>query len=349
MTRVPLWDNARVAIIALVVIGHAIQRQTYDSNNALGVYLAIYAFHMPAFMLVSGYFSRSTPLDTRRMRGIVADLIVPYLIFQTIWTIVQWLVEGADSFNPTAPKWTLWFLLTLAIFRVALPYLALVRWPLVWAIAGSVAVGYWGNVDSTFSLSRTMGILPFFLLGWMLAQTDLVERWRTAPRSIVVGVRAASVAVWGAWIAVVALNIQLFRDMDLRLWFFYDESYRELDTSGPQAAVLRLAIMALAVVLTAAFLVLVPRRETVVSHLGRATIYVYLLHSFVLYPIRESGILHDEHSSATWLLAMIAVSLLITLVLSSAWVQRLFRPLVQPRARWLFRDAGPAASAPGRT
>ena len=61
------------------------------------------------------------------------------------------------------------------------------------------------------------------------------------------------------------------------------------------------------------------------------------------------GILRDEHSSATWLLAMIAVSLLITLVLSSAWVQRLFRPLVQPRARWLFRDAGPAASAPGRT
>ena len=61
----------------------------------------------------------------------------------------------------------------------------------------------------------------------------------------------SQVRLWGAWIAVVALNIQLFRDMDLRLWFFYDESYRELDTSGPQAAVLRLAIMALAVVLTA--------------------------------------------------------------------------------------------------
>lgn len=348
MTRVPLWDNARVAIIALVVVGHAIQRQTYDSNNALGVYLVIYAFHMPAFMLVSGYFSRSTPLDTRRMRGIVADLIVPYLIFQTIWTIVQWLVEGEDSFNPTAPKWTLWFLLTLAIFRAALPYLALVRWPLAWAIAGSVAVGYWGNVDSTFSLARTMGILPFFLLGWMLAQTDLVDRWRNASRPVVIAVRAASLAAWGAWISVVALNIQLFREMDLRLWFFYDESYRELDTSGPQAAALRLAIMALAILLTGAFLVLVPRRPTVVSHLGQATIYVYLLHSFVLYPIRESGILRDEHSSATWLLAMIAVALLITLLLSSSWVQRVFRPLVQPRARWLFADPQPVTSPPPR-
>ncbi|MEO6116826.1 MAG: fucose 4-O-acetylase, partial [Pseudolysinimonas sp.] len=46
--RVPFWDNARFATIALVVIGHAIQRQTSDSNNALVLYLFIYAFHIPA-------------------------------------------------------------------------------------------------------------------------------------------------------------------------------------------------------------------------------------------------------------------------------------------------------------
>ena len=46
--RVPFWDNARFACITLVVMGHAIQRLTADSDAALVVYLFIYAFHMPA-------------------------------------------------------------------------------------------------------------------------------------------------------------------------------------------------------------------------------------------------------------------------------------------------------------
>ena len=35
--RVPLWDNARFACIVLVVLGHAVQRLTYDSDIALGL------------------------------------------------------------------------------------------------------------------------------------------------------------------------------------------------------------------------------------------------------------------------------------------------------------------------
>ena len=55
--RVPFWDNARFACITLVVMGHAIQRLTSESDPALVVYLFLYAFHMPAFAIISGYFS----------------------------------------------------------------------------------------------------------------------------------------------------------------------------------------------------------------------------------------------------------------------------------------------------
>ncbi len=43
--------------------------------------------------------------------------------------------------------------------------------------------------------------------------------------------------------------------------------------------------------------------------------YVYLLHSFVLYPIRESGVLKDDHSSAVWLLTMVFASIAIAIAL----------------------------------
>lgn len=336
-SRIAYWDNARFAAITLVVVGHAIQRQTIDSSNALAVYLVVYAFHMPAFALISGYFSKETVPDRRELRRLVTDFLIPYALFEGIWSLVQWLVEGKTALNPTQPSWTLWFLLALAIFRVALPYLALLRWPLAWAILASVGVGYLSNVDSTFSLSRAIGILPFFVAGWLLRQTDLVPRWMAAGARVW-PVRAAALGILVAWTGLVLVMIEEFRRIDLRFWFFYDDSYAALGEDQWWAGAVRLGLIALAMVLSAAFLALIPRRETFFTALGQATMYVYLLHSFVLYPIRESGVLRDDHSSATWLVTMLLASTAITIALSSPLVRRVFRPLVQPRAAWLFRD-----------
>ena len=123
--RVPFWDNARFLCVTLVVIGHGIQRLTADSDNALIVYLFIYAFHMPAFAIISGYFSRPGAPNNRQMTKVITDILVPYVIMETIWTFVQFVVEGKQQFNITQPSWTLWFLLALGIFRLILPYLAL--------------------------------------------------------------------------------------------------------------------------------------------------------------------------------------------------------------------------------
>ena len=334
--RIPFWDNARFGTIVLVVIGHAIQRQTSDSNNALTLYLFIYAFHMPAFAIISGYFSKATPPGTRQMRKVITDILLPYFIMQFIWTLVQYLVEGKKTFNLTEPHWTLWFLLALAVFRVALPYLAMLRWPMVWALAASIGVGYFGNVDSTFSLSRAIGILPFFLLGWYLRQWKVVDWWAARRWPTVWAFRVAAIALFGGWLAVVIANIEFFRDTHLVGWFFYDDDYKGLGDGEWWAGLVRFGLILLAAVLSAAFYVLIPRRHTIFTVFGQATMYVYLLHSFVLYPIRESGVLKDDHASAIWLLTMVLLSLAVSLALSSPLVRRIFRPLIEPKPDWIF-------------
>ena len=346
--RVPFWDNARFLCVMLVVIGHGIQRQTIDSDNALAVYLVLYAFHMPAFAIISGYFTKSGPPTKRGMTRVVTDILLPYFIMETIWTVVQWLVEGKTDVNPTKPSWTLWFLLALGIFRLVLPYLALVRWPLLWAVLLSVGVGYLTNVDNTFSLSRTIGILPFFVLGWKLNDWHLVDRWRFAHRSVW-GVRAVALAVLAAWAAVVYAFIGVWRQMDLRFWFFYDDDYQALGEDQWYAGLLRLALIVLAVLLSFAFFSLVPRSSTWITPFGQATMYVYLLHSFVLYPIRESGVLRGDNSDAASLISMILACIGISVLLSSPGVRRVFRPLVEPRPRWLFVDRDAVPARPSRT
>jgi len=173
------------------------------------------------------------------------------------------------------------------------------------------------------------------VLGWKLNEWGLVDRWRRVVKN---GwwVRVVAVAILGAWLAVVVTNIRFWREIDLRYWFFYDDSYRGLGEDQWWAGAVRLALIALAVLLTGAFFALIPRRETWITDFGTSTMYVYLLHSFILYPLRETGILKDEHSSAVWLTSMILACIAISIALSGPLVHRLFRPIVEPKPRWLF-------------
>lgn len=338
--RVPLWDNARFVCVTLVVIGHGIQRLTANSDASLAVYLTMYAFHMPAFAIISGYFSKAGAPNARAMRRVLTDIVLPYVIMQTIWSFVQFLVEGKDTFNPTLPTWTLWFLLALGIFRLVLPYLALLRWPLIISVVLSIGVSYLPNVDSTFSLARAIGILPFFVFGWKLrgfrlGGKALVDRWLDLPEKTVRLWRLGAVALFAATAVVMALNLSAFREMDLRFWFFYDRSYEALGEPEWWAGLLRFGLEIVAVALALALFALIPRRRTVMTGWGQATMYVYLLHSFLLYPLRETGVLSD----ALGVVALIAVTLLcigISILLSQTWIRTVFRPLVEPKPMWLF-------------
>lgn len=340
--RVPLWDNARFACIVLVVLGHAVQRLTYDSDIALALYLLVYAFHMPAFAVISGYFSRSDAPTRRQMARVITDIVVPYVIFEGVWTLTKLIVEGRANPNITEPSWTLWFLLALATFRLVLPYLALLRWPLAWTVLISLTVGYLPNIDSTLSLSRTLGLLPFFTLGWWLShhgvleRHDLLRRHRWWVRGLAVA--TVGVAGWAAWYFV-----EFWREMDLRHWLFYDDNYAEI---GGQwwAAGVRLLLMAVALVLSIAFFALVPRGQYWWTKMGQYTMYVYLLHSFVLYPFRESGVLRGLDPTWLWLPLVAVLSVGIALGLATPPVRRVFRPLIEPRPAWLFADPKLAGS-----
>lgn len=52
------WDILRGTAILLVIIGHSVQYSAGYNSKAISdpVYKFIYGFHMPLFMLISGYF-----------------------------------------------------------------------------------------------------------------------------------------------------------------------------------------------------------------------------------------------------------------------------------------------------
>lgn len=342
--RVPMWDNARWIAITLVVIGHGILPLIGEDDAAYSVYLFIYSFHVAVFVTVAGYFAKSGPPTARALRQILTDIVFPYFIFETIWTVIRWALGGSFDLDYTTASWTLWFLIALAVWRVVLPYLVLLRYPLLIAIVISIAAGYTESIDSTLALSRTFGMLPFFVFGWKLRQWKVTGRWLDLPKSIAWRWRAGAIALFAAVSVVMPIAIETWRDLQLRRFMLYDESYEAIGYDEPWSGAIRLLMLLSAMALTVAFLTLMPRGTHWFTPFGAATMYIYLLHTFVLYPFRESGLLAGDQPF--WVLpAMIVFCIGISIVLSLKPVRRVFRPLVQPRARWLFRPD--AATATG--
>jgi fucose 4-O-acetylase-like acetyltransferase len=343
LARVPLWDNARWIAITLMVVGHAVLKLTAESDAAYTVYLFIYAFHIPLFVAVSGFFAKSGPPGMRQLQRLLTDIVFPYFIFETIWTLVHWLLGGTFRLDYSTASWTLWFLIALFVWRLIMPYLVLLRYPLTIAIIASVGAGYSSSIDSTFALSRTIGLLPFFILGWKVRQWQVTDRWLALGSAAVWRWRAGALALFMAMAIVIAANSDVLRAAKIRRFVLYDEPYAAIGYDQIWAGGIRLGLMLLAFALIVSFLMLMPRHRTWFSSWGAATMYIYLLHSFVLYPLRESGILDGPQPG--WVLpGMILLSVGISALLSQPFVRKIARPLVEPRARWIFRRESATAT-----
>ncbi|GAA4186457.1 acyltransferase family protein [Gryllotalpicola kribbensis] len=338
--RVPFWDNARWVAVTLVIMGHATLKLISASDVAYAFYLFVYTFQVPVLVLVSGYFAKADPPNGRQLKRLLTDVVIPYLIFQTIWIVIQWAVEPGHPFklDYTSARWTLWFLIALAIWRLVLPYLAMLKFPFLISVLVSFVSGYASSADDTLSLARVAALLPFFVLGWELRRRSHYARWWIAARGAVVWpVRAVAAALLVTAGVTMYFGIDAWRDLLVRRFLLFDEEYSSFGYDQWWAGFVRLLVIALALVMTCAVLVLVPRRHTFFTEWGSATMYIYLLHTFFLYPIRESGWLED-HSNVPVLAGMVALSIAVSVLLSQPFIRKVFHPLVEPRVKWLFHQ-----------
>jgi fucose 4-O-acetylase-like acetyltransferase len=347
--RVAYWDNARWLAITLVVIGHAILKLIADSDTAYTLYLFIYLFHVPVFVTVCGYFAKAQPPGYRGVKRLLTDIVFPYLVFETVWSLIDWAVRGKLSLDYTTASWTLWFLIALGIWRVALPYLVMLRFPMAFALVISVAAGYLHNVDSTLALARVAGLLPFFVLGWRLRHWNITKRWIQLRSAVAWRWRAGAVAVFGIVLFFLGAYIDVWRDLLIRRFLLYDEQYDSFGYDQWWAGGVRILVLAMGALLTLAFLTLVPRRKVVFTTWGAATMYIYLLHTFFLYPLRESGVL-DHQPSPFVLIGMILLAIAISVFLSQPFIKKAFHWVIEPDFPWLFRKQAlaqiPPPSAP---
>lgn len=309
------FDNAKFILILLVVIGHTIEPLIGKNNFLQSIYLFIYLFHMPVFILIGGYFTKRK----KKLRKIILKLLIPYLIFELLYAP---LFIGQYKFLVT-PYWVLWFMLSYIFWNLMLPLFTRLKHPILLSIIIAIGAGYINRLGLFLSISRTLYFFPFFILGHYLTKQHI--EWIFAHVK-----KAYSICIFS-----LMFMILVFFDLEvLQKWLYGVASYKGLGRLEWYAGIYRLGIYGLTAIISISFLSLIPKKKTWFSELGTRTLYVYLLHVFV---IKLISILHIYQLIVNpfEVILLILFSILLTILLSSKIVKNATQYLIEPKLQFL--------------
>ncbi|BBJ43808.1 membrane protein [Streptomyces antimycoticus] len=339
--RDAFFDNAKYLAIVLVAMAHSWEPLTDSSRTAEALYMVVYTFHMPAFILISGYFSRSFDMRPDRLKRLVTGVAVPYVLFEVAYTLFKrWADDDPTyDFSLLDPWYLTWFLIALFVWRLSTPLWKLVRWPIPLSLAIATLAAVSPDIGDDLDMQRLLQFLPFFVLGLCMKPEHFQMIRRRSVRIASVPIFACAL-VFAYWAAPRMTSV----------WFYHRDSVQELGAPPWTGPVMTLALFGCSVVLVSCFFAWVPRRHMWFTVLGAGTLYGYLLHGFLAKGSRFWG-WFDNHEWLHKPLGEIAVTIIaasVVTVLCTPPVQRAFRFAMEPKMAWAFRK-DPAEQARSRT
>ncbi|MET7329246.1 acyltransferase family protein [Nonomuraea sp. NPDC005650] len=323
--RDPYLDNVKFVLIALVVVGHSLV-PTLSADSARALYIFIYTFHMPLFVLISGYLSRNFWNSNAKTNKLVDTFLVPYVIVEVGYALLRVAVGQKWSLTIIDPSWLNWYLLALLFWRLSTPVWKRMKYPVPVAIAAYLLAGF-SQISGDFSMDRFFGLMPFFVIGLVMQPEhfELLNRRWIKILAVLTVLGAAAVAIYVAPMAKLSP-------------FYFKASFQDLHLSWYMGLGLRVGLLVCSLALCFAVLALVPRGETWFSDLGTRTLYCYLLHGIPVLIAKEMGWLEFP-----WLygplgvLAIACSAFALAIVLCLPETRTVFKWVLEPRLTWLYR------------
>ena len=288
-SRNDLLDAARGVLILLVVWGHFLEIDGFGGD----LYFAIYTFHIPAFVMISGMFATQT-ISRDGFKKLVWRLFVPLVCFQLLYFLTL------DHYAPKRvteiyhPAWIMWFLYSLLPWKLLLPLVVRLPFPVILSVGVALLAGYSDKIGGGMSLSRTIVFFPAFLIGHLYGARvlQIANRYR----GLLACVFVVTFAVAFIWVAP---------DVQIR-WLWGADPYSELEAVAP-GFVYRAIAIGVGIGMAVALFAIVPRRSSGLAYLGRRTLPIYLMHGFAiiaLWPLKPVVVEDVEFYALTFVLTL---------------------------------------------
>ncbi|MDF2589484.1 MAG: hypothetical protein K0S41_3325 [Anaerocolumna sp.] len=322
-----LFDNIRALLIFLVVVGHMLTEQLGETNTINTIYTFIYFFHMPAFIFISGYFSKN--IEKSRNTA-VQTYFVPFVVLNILFWFLDKvnLVELNVPFRILDPVWGLWFYLSLFIWKFLLKDLVRIRYILPISFAVGILSGLSNEFSLKMSIARIISFLPFFLLGYFCNEIH-IQKLRKIPK-IITSAFLMGFVVFSYYFT----KVKLFK----KEYFYMRKPFNSIkdDYSSFEAVMIRLAIYIIAIIIIICLINLITLNKTRFSMIGQNSVTVYILHLFVVSNLRRLSLPWDKTNY--YLIYTAIVAILITYFCSRPFMVNIYNYVMEKINLILFKN-----------
>lgn len=257
-------DNLKAILIFLVVFAHLIE--TYIGLNIVVkyIYVTIYVFHMPFFVFWTGYLANKNVKYKK-----IGKYFLLYLVLQAIVAVFRTFISGAFQFDwLITPYWIFWYLLSYVCWLLLLKAIKNVK--LLYVILAffvALIVGFVPFIGKIMSLSRTITLFPFFLLGTYLKQHPLAYDKIKSKLKFILPFLTVLVLVI---ISTQVVNIDV-----VNLYFKtpYSDNFQILS---------RAVVFLFSIILSLQIALVVSNKKTIFTSFGEKTLSIYLLHIIIV-------------------------------------------------------------------
>lgn len=276
-SRLSFFDNVKMLLITLVVIGHLIDVSVVSNHlMAKAAFTFIYSFHMPLFIFLSGLFVKRERLTPERVAHDVTMFVVLGYAAKVVLWIVPVLYGKEFSFSLLSDPGIPWYMFVMVHYYLLAYALRNVNPSVILALSVLVGlfVGYDESIGDFLYLSRTIVYLPFFWLGYVLDPVEVENTTKTRAFQVL-GI-----------CALVAFACVCLRHTEGAY------RYRELFTGRNSFAntpiegcswVNRLIAYVISTAMCIGVLAIVPhKRIAAITDMGSRTLQVYFIHDAVL-------------------------------------------------------------------
>ncbi|MCM1070480.1 MAG: acyltransferase family protein [Bacteroides sp.] len=171
-------DSIKGFLIVLVVFGHFIEPHI-DNSLFLGAYLSIYSFHMPLFVILSGYFFN--PFQPKeKFRWNLMRLCETFTVFQLLRFVLLARNGDVSISSVIEPYWILWYIFSLIVWRLVTKGLYSkfnslnLKQLLAFALCASLVAGV-VPLRNELAFQRTFYYYPFFIIGMIVKRESVGE------------------------------------------------------------------------------------------------------------------------------------------------------------------------------
>lgn len=299
-------DNLKFLMIVFVFFGHLIEGFRNDNELLKVIYTYIYFFHIPIFVYISGYFSKKCA------KGDYFNLL-PILF---LYLFFQFLYVGSYSF--LRPDWIMWYLFSLFAWKLILPYFVRLKHPIIYTLIFSLLAGLFEEIGYFLSLSRTIYFFPFFLLGYYSQKEQLKKLTNSNSLRFL-----SYFSIIASFILVFFISQKI--ELDYRV-LYGSYSYLSLGFTSVSGVIIRLADYAIALFFLFIFLNIVPKKETVISYIGKNCLAIYLLHGFIVLFLRNTFL---EYIPGDRTFTIIFIAILVTGLFTFIFGQKVFQTMLE--------------------